>query len=170
MLRSVLAAILGAGMLAAFESSANAVEIHPPPPDTPETLGYRVIRVPDMTGDGKDELLSSGYGATVSGLPNAGRAHLFDGVTGALMRTFVSPLPENGGQFGSSLAVVPDSSGDGLPDFAIGAWRETVSGVSHAGRVHLFDAWNGALLRTLVSPNPNDQFFGNFGCSVAGLQ
>jgi len=72
--------------------------------------------------------------------------------------TLVSPNSQAGGSFGSSVA----SSGGVV---VVGADDETVSGNGDAGRAYVFNAFTGALTKTLVSPN--SQTLGSFGYSVA---
>jgi len=76
-----------------------------------------------------------------------GVAHLFDGTTGALLRTF--PPPTVATNFGQAVAPF---GGNAL----IAANEE----------VHLFDASTGALLRTFLDPTPGP---GGFGSSVAAV-
>ena len=120
--------------------------------------------VPDVDGDGRGDLLV-GAPSENRGAENAGAAYLFSGGTGALLRTLESPNPELDGQFGISVAGVVDVDGDSRRDLVIGAFRED-GGAQDAGRVYLFSGGTGALLQTLVSPNP--EVDGQFGVAVAG--
>ncbi len=86
--------------------------------------------------------------------PSAGRAYLFDAVTGALLRTFESPTPQYDGDFGQAVSL------DGSR-VLVGASDET-SGTSH-GRAYLFDVLTGSLLQTF---QPTSTGFGDFGWSV----
>lgn len=65
--------------------------------------------------------------------------------------------------FGSSLAALDDSTGDGRPEFAVGAPRASPSGIVSAGRVAVID---GASLAPLASL-PGVQKFGFFGSAIA---
>src|SRR5438093_1461689 len=88
---------------------------------------------------------------------NAGAAHLFDASTGALLHTFLNPLPNPDGRFGSAMAA-PGSA------VLIGAPFDD-TGAADAGIAYLFDAASGALLATFENPTPapGDQF----GASLA---
>ncbi|NES23808.1 MAG: hypothetical protein F6K41_34040, partial [Symploca sp. SIO3E6] len=87
------------------------------------------------------------------GIRNAGAAYLFDGETGELLRTFVSPNPGEGNGFGRSVAAFGNN-------VLIGAFRDDPGGITDAGAVYLFDSSTGELLQTFTSPNPavNDVF------------
>lgn len=68
------------------------------------------------------------------------------------------------GQFGTSEAIGTKFTNSG-PVIAIGAPMETAKGFGEAGNVYVYDATNGKLLRTITSPNAQDD--GNFGESVS---
>jgi hypothetical protein len=136
-----------------------------PNPEVNAWFGYEVSGVPDVNGDGRGDLLV-GAAFEDAGASDAGRAYLFSGATGALLRTLASPTPEPGGEFGRAVAGVPDANGDGWGDLLIGAHAED-GGAPFAGRAYLFSGATGALLRTLISPNAETD--GNFGDAVAGV-
>lgn len=142
--------------------------INPPTAQPIGTFGWAVCGTPDLTGDGKGDLLV-GAPWEVDTLGNiTGRAYLFNGATGALVRAWLSPSRINGGGFGWSVGVVPDVNGDGKPDLLVGSPGEkSPGGASSAGRMHILSGATGGLIRSLLSPNP--EAFGNFGFAVAGL-
>ena len=76
-------------------------------------FGDNVAGVPDANGDGRGDLLV-GAPSENGGATDAGRAYLFSGATGALLRTLTSPNAEVSGAFGEAVAGVPDA--DGLPE------------------------------------------------------
>lgn len=80
-----------------------------------------------------------------------------------------TPLPITSPGSGDDVTVtsVPDVDGDGVGDLVVGVAREDVGANASAGKVFLYSGATGALLRSLVSPNP--VFRGNFGRSVEGL-
>jgi hypothetical protein len=90
-----------------------------------------------------------------AGASNSGAAYLFDGSTGALLRTFLNPTPGAGDYFGCSLAAVGE-------DILIGAYGADTSN-GYDGVAYLFDGASGHLLWTSVI----DSSF--FGYSVAAL-
>ena len=94
-------------------------------------------------------LLISGV---LAALPNA----KVEGQPGTL--TLTTPNPVSNGEFGYSVALSNDT-------VVVGAPYETVSGMSGAGEVYLFNSATGALVQTLTDPNPQIQ--GHFGISVS---
>jgi hypothetical protein len=69
-----------------------------------------------------------------------------------------SPIPQQDGYFGNSVAVGSDL-------VVVGAPQDNASGVIGAGDAYIFNSTTGKLIGTLVSPNP--QPYALFGNSVA---
>jgi outer membrane protein assembly factor BamB len=88
----------------------------------------------------------------------AGRAYTFNATTGSRISTFISPTPQDGGNFGFSVAITGIS-------IVIGAPGETAVSHTDAGNTYTFNASTGKLLKTLKDPNA--QSGGEFGTSVA---
>jgi hypothetical protein len=143
------------------------IRMHWSPNQRPDgRFGSSVAGVPDTDGDGVMDILvgapGEGYSAQV------GRAYLYSGANGALLRVFASPQQLAGGMFGKSVAGVADMDGDGFGDVVIGAPDETNGGApTGSGRAHVFSGRTGAFLRTLLSQQPVAG--GSFGESVAGV-
>lgn len=72
-----------------------------------------------------------------TGATNAGSAYLFDGNTGALLKSFNNPAPSNNDQFGWSVAI------SDVDDIAIGSILEDTI-ASNSGSVYLFRCPNAA--------------------------
>lgn len=137
-------------------------------PEYDGAFGFSMAGVPDLNGDGGGEVLIGAPGESPGTSPDyAGRVYLFNGKTGQLIRTFVSPNECERGFFGYSVAGVPDVNGDGRWEILIGAHGEPSDGLASAGHVYLYDGATGRLLQTLSSPIPEEE--GDFGWSVAGL-
>lgn len=131
-------------------------------------FGWSVAGVPDVNGDGRTDYLVSAPGERVGTRDGAGRVYLFNGQTGVLLRIFFSPVFEENGNFGWSVAGVPDVNGDGRGDILIGAPREDPGTTpADAGRVYLYNGATGALLRVFASPF--QRIDGHFGWSVSGI-
>ena len=63
------------------------------------------------------------------GLADAGAAHLFDADSGALLRSFTSPVPQASAQFGASVALTGTRA-------VVGTWQ----GTGQASAAYLFDS------------------------------
>ena len=109
-----------------------------------------------VTGFGDDVLVSAPR-EDLAG-DDTGAVYLFDGATGQLLRTFVSPTPDVGDVFGSAIATVGNH-------IAIAAAFDATAAVN-GGAVYLFDA-NGNLITTIVSPQPVE--FSQFGNALAAF-
>lgn len=140
-----------------------------PNQETSGYFGFSVAGVPDVTGDGRGDIVVGAYREDPSGSPDeAGRAYVFNGATGALVRTLISPSDEQNGRFGYSVAGVPDVNADGRGEVLVGAPGEDPgSKPTECGAAYLFDGATGALLRTFASQDEEE--FGNFGFSVAAV-
>jgi hypothetical protein len=95
---------------------------------------------------------------------DAGAAHLFDGRTGALIRTFRSPDPGAGDWFGIAVAAVGNT-------VAVGALGDD-EGAGDAGAAYLFNAETGALIRKIQKPTvaEADWFGGSVAAAILPLQ
>jgi hypothetical protein len=89
-----------------------------------DQFGAVVIRIPDLDGDGKDELAVLASGAFYAG---HGSVFLMKGGTGAQLLHIDCPVGE--GDFGYPLGSIGDVDGDGTGDLFIsfGGWHEKVS-------------------------------------------
>jgi hypothetical protein len=140
-----------------------------PDPQAEGNFGFDLARLGDLTDDGVGEVGVSANGERVSGLARAGRLHVFDGATDALVRTLTAPDPEVEAGFGYTSADAGDLDGDGTPDVVSGApFRTGTDGVSQlVGRLYFLSGADGSAIRTV--PSPNETQLGFFGRWVAGL-
>lgn len=136
-----------------------------PNPQSLARFGAAVAGVGDINEDGVSDILVGARGENIGEVVGAGRAYIFSGKTGKVVHTLASP--NNGGEFGHSVAEVEDIDGDGVSDLLIGAPYENPGGIDQAGRVYLYSGDTGELLKAFTSLQAEEQ--GHFGCSVAGV-
>ena len=131
-------------------------------------FGVSVSGVGDVNGDGYDDMVVGAYGESLgTGHAWAGRAYVFDGQSGTLSSTLVSPNEEAAGYFGQAVSGAGDVNGDGYDDVLVGAYGENPgSSPWNAGRAYVFNGQTGGVIHALVSPN--EETSGYFGKSVSG--
>ncbi|HXG20398.1 MAG TPA: integrin alpha [Methylomirabilota bacterium] len=120
-----------------------------PQPQIGAGFGWSVSSLGDQTGDGVPDLLIGAFGQD-----GEGKAFVFDGFTGKLVRTVSSPESPSGAAFGWSVANAGDLNKDGVSDMLIGAPYSTVGVTTVQGRVYAFSGKDGKVLFTLDDPQP----------------
>lgn len=161
--------IFVAGLFAASAGSTalgQLVELVSPNAEAAGKFGTSVAGACDFTGDGRGDMIV-GAPDENGGQAGSGRVYLYNGWTGAVVRTLVSPNPESSGAFGTAVAGVNDVTGDGLAEIAVGARSEDGGTIANSGRVYLFSGADGSLLQTISSPNA--VINGNFGSAIGGV-
>lgn len=143
--------------------------------DVPATLrtcglGAVVARVPDLDGDGRDDLAvtASGirHGAHVPACANANRREfvfLFGGVTGAFIAAVELPSDQDSPiTFGCAITALGDVDADGTGDFAIGQ-SSAFRGGTPVGGAYVVSGKSRRVLSSVWGvPVQND-----FGCALA---
>jgi FG-GAP repeat len=109
-------------------------------------------------GIGPRGLVVGAPGENARGLIVAGRAYIFDSVTGALRTALISPHVQFDAFFGWSVVVSDEVA-------VVGAVSETLAGPQDAGSAYVYNILTGAPISTLVSPN--SQAGGSFGWWVS---
>ena len=145
----------------------------PNPSGQPGFYGQGTSDPGDVTGDGVDDILIGDSGALVDGNANQGRAYLFDGRNGRLLRIFDDPHPQANAFFGDvhgERGAPGDLDHDGVPDIYVDADGQNAPTVPSAGQAYVFSGKTGALVRTISSPLPQTNgFFGYYFSQAADL-
>jgi len=126
-----------------------------------EQFGHAVIGVPDIDGDGVNEVVVGAPYATIGGIGEKGIVSIYSGASGVLIRDWLGLVGL--GRLGFSLASAGDVDGDGIPDILAGAPYIDSGGVFSTGSVYLFSGGNGTTLHTWSGIQAQDLF----GYSVA---
>ncbi len=134
----------GSGRAVVYSGADGTVIWDLPGENAGDGFGTAVGRLGDTNGDGFDDFLVTAPGHD-SGVSNSGRVYVISGVDGSTLATKNSLV---GGQFGSSVGGVGDLTGDGVPDFGVGA-----PGATGSGRIYVL---NGVTADTVFFSIPGD--------------
>lgn len=118
-----------------------------------DMFGERIWGEFDLDGDGRGELLigTIKYGPEA---PGAGRAYLYSGADGSLIRTFDGEAA--GDEFCSRLKTIGDLDGDGVPEIAVSAFYHDGSAVD-SGRVYVYSGRTLDLLYQVSGERAGDR-------------
>ncbi|MEM7202878.1 MAG: integrin alpha [Planctomycetota bacterium] len=109
-----------------------------------DQLGWSVDTVGDIDGDSHDDVIAGAPYADTAGA-DAGMVMLISGRTGAVIRRHNGFSTEE--HFGWAVAGVGgDLSGDGIPDYVVGAPGASPSGRNRAGVARAYSGANGSIL------------------------
>jgi len=112
---------------------------------------------PDANGDGIGDVL---VGAPYMN-SDTGTVYLYSGKDGSLLQSWSGEA--SSGNFGNSVSLGPDVTGDGLADVLISAPTLAIGGNSQVGKVYLYNGATGAFIRSWPGTITN----ANFGYSVS---
>jgi len=132
-----------------------------PLPPSDDNLFGGLTKLSDGNFDGIEDFAIRAYN------PTSAYIYLSSGFTGEPFQT-IQAVRQGG--FGIATVEVGDATGDGVPDFHIGAPYEEVefpSGWFETGAAYLYDGATGEPLWRAISPDPEE--FGNFGQAAAPL-
>ncbi|MEW5702342.1 MAG: M28 family peptidase [Candidatus Zixiibacteriota bacterium] len=120
-----------------------------------DQFGAAASRAGDFNQDGVEDVIVGAKWNDAMGT-NAGRAYVYSGATGALLRTFSGDQQDD--EFGGAVAAAGDVNHDGFADVVVSALY------SGNGRVYIYSGQNGVLLYVHEGANLEDMF----GYAVAG--
>lgn len=158
--------LVGSPIANAFGIDSGVVRLHAMPsgtivttylPSIPgEHLGRALDVIPDLDGDGFDDFIAGAPAAIPFGT-DSGKAYVFSTATGTILHTHLGN--SLGGKFGHAVAGMHDATGDGVPDYMVGAPWASGGGVRR-GVVNLYSGATGALARQFVG-SANDESLGH---------
>src|SRR5262245_24634076 len=160
-MRSSIVGCLVAGFVASTEAHAQSLREEHFGTGSDEHFGASCAEVRDVDGDGIDDFLVRSPLVSTT-LLDCGRATLFSGATGAVIRTHDGSTA--GENFGTSVAAAGDVDGDGTPDYVVSAPRRSTS-LTFVGEVVVYSGRTGSLIWSVFGPVAN----GVLGNSVAGV-
>lgn len=130
------------------------------------SFGEVLSGIGDINNNGYGDVVIGNPSENVGGLSSAGAVYIYDGLTGNSIIRLVSPNPVENGRFGFDVTRVPDINEDGVEDVLVGAFFDQVEG-AQSGRVYVFSGASGALVHSISSPDPSENF--GFGYSVSSI-
>lgn len=115
-------------------------------------LGRAVASLGDIDGDGAGDFLASSNQFPISGVPSVGRVAVVSGASLGVIQN----LSQGGDNdfFGDAIAGLGDITGDGVPDYIVGAPGATPVG-SLAGAAYVYSGATHAVIRSYAGTLPN---------------
>lgn len=128
-------------------------------------FGFAVAGLADINGDGLGDIAATEPESSLHG-QLSGLAYVLSGdKTSGVYWTLVDPSPHRLAFFGGAMAALPDLTGDGLPEVAVGAELHRDPNAVRTGRTYVFSAATATSVLTLESPVAD--VCGRFGWTVA---
>lgn len=128
--------------------------------NTGDNFGRSVGRLGDVNADGFADFLATAPGNDTGG-SETGKVYVVDGATGSFLATMSPQIP--GEEFGSAVGGIGDLTGDGVPDFAVGA-----SNATGGGRIYVLSGADGETVLFSIAAPPAVQDLGLFWLNSPG--
>jgi len=126
---------------------------------TEELYGFCMSHGPDLTLDGRQEILVGSPAWSTSAHP-LGLVTVLDGSSGGLLFELLGSNYLAGTRvFGTSVALLPDLDDDGVKDIYVSAHSSTVNGIPYTGEAFAISGSTGGMIWTATGTKPN-QWFG----------
>jgi hypothetical protein len=84
-------------------------------------MGWSLATMPDIDGDGVSDFVAGAREDDEGGVTDAGSVYLISGADMSLIQRVTRPVGQAGEEIGTSVAVVFDLTGDGMPEVVTGA-------------------------------------------------
>lgn len=118
-----------------------------------EAFGHAVAGIGDINDDGKADFIVGAQKTDGDVGLNAGRAYVFSGDDGSVIRIHIGELAND--QFGSGTSGVGDINDDGVPDYAVTAKK---GGPNDDGACYVYSGADGSVIHKLVADSTGSQF------------
>ena len=119
-----------------------------------DRFGAAVSGAGDLDGDGRDDVIVGAF-LEDAAVADAGVVRVYSGLDGQVLLGIAGTA--SGAQFGRAVSGAGDIDGDGVPDVAIGAPRDSTAGIN-AGRVRAYSGADSALLLDRQGEQAGDRF------------
>lgn len=135
------------------------------------SFGFSLAGTADVSGDARPELIIGSPDVNIGARQYAGRVYVYSGASTSQFPLYQKSGTAGGGRFGHSVAEIGDVSGDGKPDFIVGAFGYQFYGYDDypspknvLGSAYVYSGANGSLLLQRDGSADGD----GLGYSVAG--
>jgi hypothetical protein len=129
-----------------------AFEMVDPAPVAYDNLGFAVTALDDVTGDAVPDIAVGEPGDDTYG-GQTGSVLIFSGADGTFLRELTDPVWARDDHLGSSVGAIRGLDTAGLPGVAAGVEFGDGAGGSNTGRVVVFSATDGSVLRRAEDPD-----------------